>query len=200
MLRRTRCPHCKAKLLEGQRIHPECIDEWSEKQAAKAERKAQGEARARAKVDRAKDRARRRALETIPELIKVAQREFNSWTRERDKDKGCISCGRTLRHSGGGGTGGDFDCGHFRSTGSASHLRFDERNAHGQCKHCNNHLSGNVVEYRKRLALRLGLATVEAIEADNHIHKWTKEELREIATRYRAKLKELKARNDDVHD
>jgi hypothetical protein len=135
---------------------------------------------------------RKQALERIPDLIKAAQKEFNAWTRERDKDKGCISCGRTLRHSGSGPTGGDFDCGHFRSTGSASHLRFDERNAHGQCKHCNKYLAGNVLEYRKRLALRLGLATVEALEADNRVHKWTREELRAIRDTYRQKVKELK--------
>ena len=36
-----------------------------------------------------------------------------------------------------GEVGGAYDCGHYRSTGSAAHLRFDERNAHAQRKVCN---------------------------------------------------------------
>jgi hypothetical protein len=141
--------------------------------------------------ERAEFKARKAAIKTIPVLIAEAQREFNAWTRARDKDKACISCGRTLRHSGNSPTGGDFDCGHFRSTGSAPHLRFDERNAHGQCKHCNRYLAGNVVEYRKRLCLRLGTAVVEALEADNRVHKWQRDELIAIRDLYRKKRKEL---------
>jgi hypothetical protein len=190
-MRSTRCPQCKEKLPEGYRIHPECVDAWFTAQTAKRKAQAERAAAKRRKVDRATDRARRRALATIPELIKEAQREFNAWTRERDKDKACISCGRTLRHSGNSPTGGDFDCGHFRSTGSAPHLRFDERNAHGQCKHCNRYLAGNVVEYRKRLCLRLGAAVVEALEADNRVHKWQRDELIAIRDLYRKKRKEL---------
>lgn len=189
MLRRTRCPHCKGKLSDGQRIHPECIDGWAEKQAAKAAIKAQREARARAKVDRATTRARRVALETIPELIKAAQKEFNAFIRERDKDKPCICCGQPL---GDGEVGGGYDCGHYRSTGSAPHLRFDERNAHAQRKRCNRWGAGRAVDYRRGLIERIGLEAVEALEANNEIRKWTREELRAIRHTYRDKLKELK--------
>lgn len=181
-----KCKHCRIRLEDARkRLHDECMDGWIASQLAK-------QAKVKKKTERAQDRVKRERLETIPQLIKVAQREFNAFIRERDKDKGCISCGRTLRFSGGGSTGGDFDCGHFKSTGSAPHLRFEEQNAHGQCKHCNRYLAGNVVEYRKRLALRIGLATVEALEADNRVHKWTREELRAIRDTYRAKVRELK--------
>jgi hypothetical protein len=132
---------------------------------------------------------RKRALETIPELIKAAQREFNAFIRERDKDQPCICCGEPL-HS--GEVGGAFDCGHYRSTGSASHLRFDERNAHAQRKHCNRYGAGRAVDYRVGLIARIGREAVEALEADNRVHKWTADELRAIRDTYRAKARELK--------
>lgn len=188
MLRRTRCPNCKAKLEAGQRIHPECIDEWSEKQAAKAKAKQAKADAQRRKMDRAAFVARKRALATIPELIKEAQREFNAFIRARDRLAGhrCISSGRPLEWSGNG-----VDAGHYRSVGSASHLRFDERNCHAQSKHDNQWKSGNVVDYRINLIQRIGLEAVEALEADNRVHKWTKEELRAIRDKYRKLRKEL---------
>lgn len=145
------------------------------------------------KADKAKEReqtrARRRELETIPELIRAAQREFNAYIRERDKDRPCICCQRPL---GEGDVGGGYDCGHYRSTGSAPHLRFDERNAHAQRKQCNRYGAGRAVDYRVGLVARIGREAVEALEADNRVHKWTREELREIRDTYRQKLKALK--------
>jgi hypothetical protein len=141
------------------------------------------------KAERAKVKERKRALETIPELIKVAQGSFNAFIRERDKGKPCICCGLPL---GDGEVGGAYDCGHFRSRGGASHLRFDEANAHAQRKRCNRYGAGRVVEYRIGLIARIGLEEVERLEADNTPHKWTREELRQIAATYRQKLKELR--------
>lgn len=151
-----------------------------------AMRKLRADAAAKAK----ETKERRRALETIPELIKAAQKEFNAYIRERDKDQPCICCGEPLS-LGAGGAGGGFDCGHYRSVGSASHLRFDERNAHGQRKRCNRYGAGRAVDYRIGLIARLGLAAVEALEASNTTHKWTRDELRAIRTTYKAKCKQL---------
>ena len=84
-----------------------------------------------------------------------------------------------------------WDCGHYRSTGSASHLRFHEDNAHRQLVICNRYGAGRAVDYRIGLIARIGLERVEALEADNTPHKWTAEELREIKARYKAKLKQM---------
>lgn len=178
MLRRTRCPHCKAKLLEGQRIHPECIEGYAEAEAAKADRKAQREARARAKVDRAKDRSRRRALETVRELMPKAQKEVNRWARFRDllAGRGCISCGATYRTA----FGGAFDGGHFRSVGSAGHMRFFTPQIRLQCVRCNRDLGGNTVEFRKGLVALRGAAWVERIESMYWIQKWSVDYLRRL--------------------
>lgn len=187
---RTRCPQCKTRLAPGQRIHAECIAPWADAQAEKAKRAEAKKARAAAKVERAETRRRKEAIKTIPELIKEAQREFNAYIRARDADQPCICCGQPL---GTGEVGGSFDCGHYRSTGSASHLRFDERNAHAQRKVCNRWGAGRAVDYRIGLVARIGLEAVEALESDNTPHKWTREELIAIRDTYKAKLKELKA-------
>jgi hypothetical protein len=143
-----------------------------------------------AKVEeRAKVRTRKEAIKTIPDLIKEAQREFNAYIRARDAYQLCICCGHPL---GTGEVGGAFDCGHYRSTGSASHLRFDERNAHAQRKVCNRWGAGRAVDYRIGLVARIGLEAVEALESDNTPRKWTRDELRAIRDTYRAKLKEVK--------
>ena len=139
--------------------------------------------------EKKQDRATRERLKTIPQLIKEAQIEFNAYIRERDKDQLCICCGRPLGTS---DVGGSFDCGHYRSTGSASHLRFDERNAHAQRKDCNRWGAGRAVDYRIGLVARIGLEAVESLEADNEVVKWDRDTLRQIKVIYRAKTRELK--------
>ena len=189
---RTLCPHCKGKLEQGHRIHAECIGPWADAQAEKAKRAEAKKARAAAKVERASIRARKEAIKTIPVLIKEAQVAFNAWVRARDAAQPCISCDApppdmSTLHAG-------RDAGHYRSTGSASHLRFHPDNCHAQCVKCNQWGAGMAVDYRIRLLQRIGPSRVEALEPDNTPHKWTREELIAIRDRYRAKLKELKGR------
>lgn len=89
-------------------------------------------------------------------------------------------------------TGNAVDAGHYRSTGAASHLRFHEDNCHAQSKHDNQHLAGNAVDYRIGLIKRIGLVRVQALEADNTPHKWTRDELITIRVLYQRKTKVLK--------
>lgn len=144
-------------------------------------------------ADRAETKARKEALKTIADLIAEAQKEFNAWIRARDADKPCICCGRKATGVDGLGAHG-WDAGHYRSTGSASHLRFNENNCHRQLVLCNRYGAGRAVDYRIGLIARIGLAAVEALEADNSVKKWTRDELRAIRVTYKAKLKALKER------
>ncbi len=143
----------------------------------------------REKDERAQDRVKREAMKRLPELIAETQRTFNAYIRERDRNQPCICCGKPL---GAGDVGGAFDCGHYRSTGSASHLRFHEHNAHAQNKVCNRYGAGRAVDYRIGLIARIGREAVEALESDNAIRRWTREELRALKATYAAKLRELK--------
>lgn len=136
---------------------------------------------------------RKQALKTRSDWLKEAQVAFNRFIRTRDRDEVCISSGRPLRLE---ALGGGYDCGHYLSTGSAPHLRFNEDNAHGQSKHDNRYLSGNAVHYRIGLIARIGLERVEALECDKTIVKWTIDDLRDIKALYDRKTKELLAKRE----
>lgn len=152
--------------------------------AAVAKRKA-----ARAKAERANIAERKENIKGLREHIADAQTAFNAYIRERDKDLPCICCDRQPDEY---SRGGLWDAGHYRSRGSAPHLRFDERNCHKQLKHCNRYASGRAADYRIGLIKRIGLEAVEALECDQAARKWTVEELQQIKATYRAKLAELK--------
>ena len=137
----------------------------------------------RKKSEKLDTRRRKEKLKSRSDWIKEAQTAFNAWVRGRDRDSPCISCQRF--HT------GQNHAGHYRSTAAAPQLRFDEENVHLQCAPCNNHKSGNVVEYRINLVKKIGLQSVERLEADNTVRKWTVEELKQIKSEYRAKLRAL---------
>lgn len=134
----------------------------------------------------------REKLKTKSEWMREAQTAFNQFIRLRDQLAGhpCISSGKPLDWS-----GNNVDAGHYRSRGSAPHLRFDERNCHAQAKRENRYLSGNAVDYRVGLIARIGLEAVESLEADQTPKKYTIAELKAIKAHYVAKLKELKNGN-----
>ena len=148
----------------------------------------------REKAERIADLASRKILrlklKTKGEWMKEAQAAFNSYIRLRDQLAGhpCISSGQPLDWS-----GNNVDAGHYRSRGSAPHLKFDERNCHAQSKKDNRYLSGNAVDYRIGLIARIGLEAVESLEADQTPRKYTIDELKAIKSHYVAKLKEMKS-------
>lgn len=106
-------------------------------------------------------RERKEKLETRSDWIKKAQKAVNEYVRIRDEKRPCISCSS----SDGIGMANYWDAGHYRSRGSAPHLRFYTLNIWKQCKKCNMQLSGNIVEYRKSLVDFLGEAEVIRIES-----------------------------------
>lgn len=170
---------CRQEFVKRSMTHkacsPECAAEYAKQQRKKAELK--------------EIRARKLAIKPRSAWLKDAQAAFNAFVRCRDKDKPCICCGKPLTLE---AVGGGYDCGHYRSTGSAPHLRFDERNAHAQRKVCNRYGAGRAVDYRIGLVARIGWAEVEALEADNQARKYSVDDLKKIRDFYRAKLKALK--------
>lgn len=144
-----------------------------------------------AKKERKKLKEDKESIKTRSQLTEEAQKAFNRFIRERDYYLPCACCGglpkndEPLR-------GGAWDAGHYRSVGSAPHVRFEEDNVHKQLKRCNKENSGNAVEYRLNLIKRIGLERVEAIEADQEPRKFTLDQLRELKAHYNKKYNELK--------
>ena len=182
--REKKCRVCPTRFTPSRPLQvtccPDCAQTLARRNREKAEKRA-------ATIERQKTRAALEALKTIPELIAEADRAFCAFIRARDAGKPCICCGRG---SSGWTRGGEWDGGHYRSRGAASHLRYHEDNCHAQLKQCNRR-AFDVAAYRARLIERIGLARVEALESDNGTHKWTRDELREIRDTYRKKLREL---------
>jgi len=135
------------------------------------------------KRERKDYREKKEALKTRSEWLKEAQVVFNRYIRERDKDLPCVSC---VQHR------NSYDAGHYRSVGAAPQLRFNEDNVHKQCVHCNQHKSGNAIDYRINLVKRIGIERVEKLESDNEPAKYTIEDAKEIKKLYNEKLKQLK--------
>jgi len=183
-----RCPHCKAKMDAGQRIHPDCIEGYAQAQAEKSARAQAKRVLMAAKVDKALTKQKLASMKTTGTLIAEAQAAFNTYVRRRDQLAGhaCISSGKPLDWSGNG-----VDAGHYRSRGSAPHLRFDERNCHAQSKQENRYASGNATGYRIGLIARIGIEAVEALECDQTPRKYTKEQLIALKREYAAKARAL---------
>lgn len=147
--------------------------------------------RAAKKAEKAADKVKLDKTKSIGTLKAEAQVPFNHWVRLRDELAGepCICCDR-MPAGDEALTGGAWDAAHYRSRGSADHLRFDERNVHRSLKHCNTY---GHTDYRGGLIRRIGLADTEALDADETLIKWAAEYLiwvkQEYAARVRALLK-----------
>lgn len=183
--RKCKAKGCEQQFIPRNSMHcacgPACAHSIVRAKAEKAEQRKRSD-------ERKKDRETRDRLKTRSDWMKEAQREFNRFIRARDAEETCICCGQPL---GLGDVGGSYDAGHYRSVGSAPHLRFDERNCHAQRKQCNRYGSGGAVDYRLGLIQRYGLAMVDAIEADQTNRHYTIQDLKQIRDTYRQKAREL---------
>ncbi|AWX14823.1 recombinase NinG [Mergibacter septicus] len=167
---------------------PECGVTLAKQKQAKQREKAERE---KVRSEKARIRAVKEGLKTHNQFIKEAQSAVNKYIRVRDENKECISCGTPLISE---KLGGGFDAGHFRSRGSAPHLRFYTLNIHGQCKRCNRWLSGNYHEYRIGLIERLGIEKVQTIESDQRPRHYSDDDLRRIKRIFERKTKWLEKR------
>jgi hypothetical protein len=136
-----------------------------------------------AKVQRKETRERKKALMTKTELLKIAQAAFNRYIRLRDAALPCISCGRYHK--------GSYDAGHYRGVGACPALRFEPLNCHRQCVPCNQHKSGNVIEYRLRLIQKIGEEKVGWLEGPHDPKHYGREEIIDITKKYKAMAKEM---------
>lgn len=157
---------------------------------AHAREKREAQERKKARERKRSDRAKREAMKTKPDLTREAQKAFNEFIRLRDEGKPCICCGRQAVDR--SLTGSVWHAGHYRSTGSAPHLRFHEDNVHRQLAQCNKDGAGRAVDYRIGLIDRIGLQRVEVLEADQTPRHYTHDQLREIRDTYRARVNQMK--------
>jgi hypothetical protein len=148
---------------------PNCVAEWINEVKQKNWQKK----KAKLKAD----------LMTVQDYIKLAQQVFNKYIRLRDAGNVCISCQKKPLKE---------NAGHFYNANNHWSVRFDERNVHLQCEHCNTFLSGNLIYYRENLLKKIGIEEFENLSAEAmKTRKYTIEELKEIIATYKKKCKEI---------
>lgn len=178
---------CGAELPRGNSLvkacSPQCALTLARASREKKDRKVAAMVNRAEKVIRAKLRADKARIKTRAQWMKEAQTAFNAWIRERDRNEPCISCHR--HHN------GQYHAGHYRSVGSNPSIRFDPLNAHKQCQPCNSHLSGNAIEYRISLLVKIGERGVAFLEGPHEPKKYTIPDLIEIKAKYTQMRKNL---------
>ena len=137
-----------------------------------------------AQIERREIKVRKEKLKSRADHLRETQAVFNEWIRLRDAALPCVSCGRSHE--------GQWHAGHYRTVGANPELRFNPDNVHKQCAPCNNHKSGDIVNYRINLVKRIGLERVEILEGPHKPQRYTVEDLKTMKADYRALTKELK--------
>jgi len=188
-LKPKRCRHCGNTFTPissmSKACSVPCAIALTEKQ--KAQKLARAQRDERKSIRQALEKAKTRG-----QHLKEAQAAFNAYVRERDFGLLCISCGLPPKQV----FGGAVDCGHYRSTGSAAHQRFNLKNCAAQCVKCNRFLGSNTVEMRKGMVARFGLEAIEALETDQTTRKFDIEYLTRIKRIFRKKTRRAKARRE----
>jgi hypothetical protein len=121
--------------------------------------------------------------ETVKDCMIKLQKTINHIARLIDREQSCISCVGKVEQGG-----------HYYPSGNNKNITFNLHNIHGQCVHCNMHLSANLIEYRLGLTARYGAEYTEYIESLRQVYKdlkHDKEELKIAHTKAYKILKEL---------
>jgi len=117
------------------------------------------------------------------------------WFKERDLEPTCISCNRPNM---------DFCCGHMKSVGAQSGLRYSEVNTYLQCnRYCNSSLSANIEGnkttrgykqgLRERFGEQEGNTIINYCETHTDPGEWTCEELQAMRKDWNKEILKLEA-------
>ena len=120
---------------------------------------------------------------TKSSAVDKADRQFSRFIRLRDAIPGgafkCISCGKFKRIE-------QADCGHFHSRKHMA-TRFDERNAHAECRACNRFSADHLIKYQENLIRKIGEEEFDELNIlAKTTKKWEEFELKEMAKYYKA--------------
>ncbi|ROM94410.1 recombination protein NinG [Pseudomonas brassicacearum] len=182
--RRKRCPSCRVMFTPARDSQAVCGEIECAIAHGRSEKGRATTRKALANVERREIKVRKEKLKSRADRLRETQVVFNEWIRLRDTALPCVSCGR--HHQ------GQWHAGHYRTVGANPELRFDPLNVHKQCAPCNNHKSGDIVNYRIELVKRIGADKVDWLEGPHDPKRYTIEDLKAMKADYREKIKELK--------
>lgn len=118
-----------------------------------------------------------------PDLIAKLDKVFSRYIRLRDTMPNgyfrCISCGKIKPYK-------QADCGHYHSRRHMA-TRFDEDNAHAECRACNRFSADHLIQYEKNIITKIGRQRFDKLAwKAGQTMKWTDFELIELTKYYKA--------------
>jgi len=182
----TRCAECRQEFkklrITQKTCSVECAIPYGKRMAIQKSIKDKRKAE---KLEREQIKNRRENLKSKSQVAAELQKIVNLYIRTRDHNAGygCITCGTMQSPA--------WDAGHFRSVGSAPHLRFDARNIHLQCMQCNRFFGGAGREYAINLPIRIGQKEFDNLISDQTPRNYTKDDMKSLKVIFRQKIKEL---------
>lgn len=125
-----------------------------------------------------------------PDLKARLDKEFSLYIRLRDAMPNgyfrCISCGQTKPFA-------QADCGHYHSRRHMA-TRWDEDNAHAECRSCNRFRADHMIGYRENLVRKIGQMRFDKLAwKAAQTRRWTDFELQELIKYYKALNKKMMA-------
>lgn len=183
------CKCCKNKFTPSKPLQIVCTPYCASVYASRLMSRKRDEER---KAENRAWRERKAAVKSLKHWEDMTQRAVNDYIRSRDlsNGEGCISCGKQNALA--------WHAGHFRTVAKASQLRYNPDNINLQCSECNTHQSGNTGPYRINLVKKIGSERVEALENDNSLRRYTREELEALRKHYRALHRALKNQHEEA--
>lgn len=197
--KQKKCKQCKSPFTPFNSLQKvcgaKCANDFAIAEREKKETKAKS-----VEVKRVRQKLKELDKTSLPWQHKQTQKAFNKmrklqellWFKERGLEPECISCGKTKM---------DWCCGHLKTVGAHSELRYDDVNTYLQCnRYCNKGLSGNINGnkttrgYIQGLKDRFGETKASEIIAyveTRHNKKWTWQEVEEIRKKCNEEIRKL---------
>lgn len=178
-----RCKHCKDKFIAKFFLQKYCMEKDECIKAYTDNHKITKE-KIEAKEWAKEKKERKEALMSHSDWLKLLQSVFNTYIRERDKGRECVSCGCKVDKG---------HASHMFSVGSHPNLRFNEDNVHLSCVECNLHRHGFLIGYMLRLPDRIGKERFDKLIEDSKktVLKLSIPEIKSKIQEYKEKIKEL---------
>jgi len=103
---------------------------------------------------------------------------FSLYIRKRDTPGFCVTCGAWIEFE-------DSDCGHFISRDRIA-TRWNDKNAHAQCRKCNRFQSGKQYEHGLKVDEKHGKGTAEMLllKSKSPVN-FSREEIKQMTKRFR---------------
>lgn len=127
-------------------------------------------------------------------LVRKLDKIFSLYIRLRDSAAynyqffRCISCGQIKPFE-------QMDCGHFISRTHQA-TRFDEENAHGECRFCNRFSADHIIAYQRNLEAKIGKDRVDMLLARGRItKKWSAFELQLLIKHYQQEVDKMQGKS-----